>query len=268
MGTIAFLGDDTTTTALAVAATWSAEPAPTVIESDASGGSLAAWLGVPVNPSLSTIVARTHALDSDPTVAHTDRDDPLGGTLDVLVRTSAAGLRFVPAPVRSREADRAIDEAARSLLPRLAASERTALVDVGRFVPAVGMPRPALGARSVVLCHRQESASAGAAAVRLERLAESVEVVTRLDVPITIALIGDQPYGGDEILCYLDGDEADDHTAGAPPSLVTLPVDPLAAAVLAGRAGVSPRRLRRLPLLRAAASLATHLAAQSGSTVA
>jgi hypothetical protein len=59
MGTIAVLGDHATTTTLAIAAMWTAEPAPIVIEADASGGSLAAWLGVPVNPSLSTIVAQT-----------------------------------------------------------------------------------------------------------------------------------------------------------------------------------------------------------------
>jgi hypothetical protein len=52
MGTIAVLGDHATTTTLAIAAMWTAEPAPIVIEADASGGSLAAWLGVPVNPSL------------------------------------------------------------------------------------------------------------------------------------------------------------------------------------------------------------------------
>ena len=258
MGTIAVLGDHATTTTLAVAAMWTAEPAPIVIEADASGGSIAAWLGVPVNPSLSTIVAQTHALD----------DEPLGGRRDALVRTSSAGLRFVPAPVRSREAAQATTEATRSLLPGLAASDRPALVDVGRFVPADGVPRPAVGARSIVVCHRQESASAGAAAVRLERLAESVEVLSRLDVPITVTLIGDDPYGGDEILYYLEGDEAGQLSTGVRPSLITLPVDPLGAAVLAGRAGVSARRLRRLPLLRAAALLADHLVAEAGSTLA
>jgi hypothetical protein len=50
--------------------------------------------------------------------------------------------------------------------------------------------------------------------------------------------------------------------------LITLPVDPLGAAVLAGRAGVSARRLQRLPLLRATARLADHLVAQRGSTAA
>lgn len=258
MGTIAVLGDHATTTTLAIAAMWTSEPAPIVIEADASGGSLAAWLGVPVNPSLSTIVAQTHAFDAE----------PLGGRLDALVRTSTAGLRFVPAPVRSREAAQAIAEATRSLLPGLASSERPALVDIGRFVPADGVPRPAVGARSIVVCHRQESASAGAAAVRLERLAESVEVLARLDVPITVALIGDDPYGGDEILYYLEGDEAGHVSTGVRPSLITLPVDPLGAAVLAGRAGVSARRLQRLPLLRATALLADHLAGQPGSSAA
>lgn len=251
MGTIAIIGDRTTTTTLAIAAGWNAETTPLVVEVDPSGGSLAAWLDMPVNPSLSTIVAQ-------------------GGTptwrgLEPMVRTSRQGLRIIPAPVRSREAGRAIDESCRALLPMLAADRgRTTLLDLGRSAPADGVPRTALGAEAVVVCHRQEPASARAAAVRLERLAETVEVLARLDVPLTIALIGDQPYAGDEVLEYLV--DADVVTSPSEPSLLIVPVDPLCAAVLAGRIGVSARRLARLPLMRAARSLVEHIASQTAAS--
>ena len=248
MGTIAIIGDRTTTTTLAIAVGWNAGTTPLVVEADPSGGSLAAWLDMPVNPSLSTIVAQGGT--------------PTWSGLEPMVRTSRQGLRIIPAPVRSREAGRAIDESCRALLPMLAAdSGRTTLLDLGRSAPTDAVPRTARGAEAVVVCHRQERASARAAAVRLERLAETVELLGELDVPLTIALIGDQPYAGDEVLDYLT--DADGAMSSAEPSLVSVPVDPLCAAVLAGRIGVSARRLARLPLMRTARSLAEHIASQA-----
>ncbi|MDX2381574.1 MAG: hypothetical protein QNM02_17660 [Acidimicrobiia bacterium] len=272
-GSIAFIGDRTTTTTLAVAVAWNgtdrnwtpwnrtprnrttdgetaqdAPRAPLVVEVDPAGGSLAAWLDMSTNPSLSTVVAQGGALH---------RDD-----LEPLIRTSPRGLQIIPAPVRSREANRAVDEASHGLLQTLADDvHRTALLDVGRLVPSSGVPSTVHGASAIVLCHRQEPASARAAAVRLERLAESVELLAHLDRPLTIVLIGDQPYGGHEIIDYLLGDESRIATAIAIPRLIPLPDDPLCAAVLAGRVGVSTRRLGRLPLMRAARALAAHLRA-------
>jgi hypothetical protein len=273
VGSIAIIGDRTTTTTLSIAAAWNETArdratrnrrgrnrtgrneteqegwdAPLVVEVDPAGGSLAAWLDMPTNPSLSTIVAQGSALQSD--------------GLEPLIRTSPHGLHIIPAPVRSREASRAVDEASRSLLPTLSDdSRRTALFDVGRLVPAAGVPPTVQGASAIVLCHRQDPASARAAAVRLERLAESVELLAHLDRPLTIVLIGDQPYSGDEIVDYLLRDELRIATPAAVPTLIPFPEDPLCAAVLAGRVGVSTRRLARLPLMRAARTLASHLRA-------
>ena len=268
MGSIAFIGDRSTTTTLAVAIGWAPRAgakqdraahagqdrtetaqqpssSPLVVEVDPTGGSLAAWLDMPANPSLSTIVAQ-------------------GGTitprsLEPMVRSSPDGLAIIPAPFRSREASRAVAESCRTLLPALADDERTALLDVGRLTPADGVPPTIQGASSLVLCHRQEAASARAAAVRLERLAESVELLAHLDRPLTIALIGDEPYGGDEVIEYLLSDGSRIATPNAVPTLVTLPDDALCAAVLAGRVGVSARRLARLPLMRAARALGAQL---------
>jgi len=269
MTTIAFLGDNTTTTALAVTASWPSAPGPLLVELDRSGGSLAAWQGMPVNPSLSTIVADGRGVTTASS-GHAAGRGPGGGSgrgsegricwsaLGPRIRVSPSGIRFIPAPIRSLEAGRAVEESCKHLLPGISASaELTALLDIGRIVPAEGIPRAALGASAIVVCHRQAAASAEAAAVRLERLVETVELLARLGVPPTVALIGDEPYEGAEVLALLT--EEVPALSGLPRCLVELPVDPLSAAVLAGRSGVSPRRFARLPLMRAARSLAGQL---------
>ncbi len=71
--------------------------------------------------------------------------------------------------------------------------------------------------------------------------------------------MGDAPFGHAEIDRFV----AD---AGGRTPVVPVPNDPLAAAVLAGRTGVSARRLARLPLMRAAGDLAAavhHILAES-----
>jgi hypothetical protein len=83
-------------------------------------------------------------------------------------------------------------------------------------------------------------------------------------VPPTVALIGDEPYDGADVLALLD--DAVPTAAGRGPRLIVLPVDALAAAVLAGRTGVSARRFARLPLARAARTLARHLESVTSGT--
>jgi hypothetical protein len=152
--TIAFLGDNTTTTSLAVATSWPSARRPVLVEVDRSGGSLAAWQGMPANPSLSTIVA-----DSKPAATTGNGGESCWRLLEPRIRTSPRGVRFVPAPIRSLEAGRAVEESCNALLPGLAASaELTALLDVGRIVPADGIPRAARGATAIVVCHRQAAA--------------------------------------------------------------------------------------------------------------
>lgn len=251
MTAIGIIGDVTTTTALALASALDHELHPTIVEADPSGGSLAAWLDTPLNPSLTTIVAQRRSF------ATGSGTSSVWAMLEPNVRIAAHGPRFVPAPVRSIEARRAVDEAAQWLFPALAtADDGLALLDLGRLLPADGLPRAAGTVGSLVVCHRQERASAGAAAVRLERLAEAVELLRHLDVPMTVALVGTEPYRGDEVHDYLNASLSGEPTS----TLLTLPVDPMAAAVLAGRRGISGRRLARLPLMRAAAALARHVA--------
>ena len=82
-----------------------------------------------------------------------------------------------------------------------------------------------------------------------------VEELAHLDATFVLAVIGTSPFDPAEIGAFLDEAVPDtvQHT-------VSLADDPLTAATLAGRAGVSAKRLRRLPLMRDAARVATQLA--------
>ncbi len=246
MSLLALVGDGATTTALALAAGWSAADDVVVVEVDRSGGSLAAWLDVPLAPSLSTVVTTLRAADGHAGAAGA------WPAVETLVRRAPSGTRFVPAPFRAREASTAVTEAERHLVPLVARrTDVVALADVGR-PPSIDHAAGVVEhADVVVVCHRQDPSSGRAAAVRLERVAEQVEGLRAPRRPLLLALIGDDPFSGDEIARFVGGDLR--WRALAP--------DPLAAAVLAGRSGVSARRLSRLPLMRSARRLADDLRA-------
>ena len=145
-----------------------------VVEADPTGGSLAAWLDTPLSPSLSSVVTALHQGSSTGATRPTQ-----WSLIDAMIRRSASGVRFVPAPFRTREARGAIGEAELLLFPLLAAVDHTvALVDVGRIDP-LRLPPATRHADLLVLVHRQDASSAPAATVRLERLAETVEAVQR-----------------------------------------------------------------------------------------
>jgi len=245
-------GDGATTSALALAAGWpetahdevGAERDVVIVEADPTGGSLAAWLDTPLGPSLSSMVAALHQGSSTGTT-----DPTQWSMIDAMIRRSASGVRFVPAPFRTREARGAISEAGLSLFPLLAEVDHTvALVDVGRIDP-LRLPTATRHAELIVLVHRQDASSAPAATVRLERLAETVEAVRDTGATVGLALVGEDPFSIDEVVEFTSPDGP----------LFVLAADPLSAAVLAGRTGVSTRRLARLPLMRSAALVASEL---------
>ena len=241
MSVVAVVGDCTTTTAIAMAAAWPANDDVVIVEADRSGGSLAGWLDTPLTPSLSTIVANAHTLDTAPSAAWF--------LVDSMVRQSASGLRFIAAPIRAREASRAIGEASTTIFPLFASlAEPTVLADCGRLTPADPLPTPVSLASSIVVIHRQRDASAAAASVRLERLAEVIHDLAPLGVQIELGVIGNRPFDLDEIRQFAAGDD-ETVTAHA------LADDTLSAAVFAGRAGVSAKRLARLPLMRSVRSV-------------
>lgn len=250
MASVAIVGDATTTTSLALAAGWpESERDLVVIEIDPTGGSLAAWLDVPLTPSLSNLVTALHGTPGATLPA-------MRATVDAMVRRSDAGISFVPAPFRTREARSAVTEAERTLLPLIDRfDDRVNLLDAGHLDPG-RVPVACRHAALTLVCHRQDSSSAPAATVRLERLAEAVDVLRAAGHKVGIVLIGDEPFGLDEVV---------DFAAPDAPGWV-LDVDPLAAAVFAGRSGVSARRLARLPLVRSAAVVAAVLDDQAGAS--
>ncbi|MEO1055329.1 MAG: hypothetical protein AAFY28_00290 [Actinomycetota bacterium] len=242
MTTVSIVGDAATTTALAIAASWPADRTRTVVELDPTGGALAGWLDTPLSPSISTLVT------------HSRREGLRSDALEPLIHRSASGIDTIVAPVRATEAWRAVAEAD----PIVADAVRTgisfdALLDHGALDPRHPLPTSLLAADAVVLVHRQQ-ATARAAAVRVDRLTETAErLAAATAAPLTLAVIGDDPFDPAEISTFV-GDSAQRVISVAP-----LPVDDLAAAVLAGRPGVSARRLARMSLLRASGQLAADL---------
>lgn len=236
MAIVAVTGDASTTTTVALAAGWPADDEMFVLEADPSGGDMAAWFDMPVQPSLSTAVTRLLDGDWPEIERHT--------------RLASTGTRVIPAPVRAAEAAQAVAESNRLLVPALAALRSpSALVDVG-IPPASPAGHPAVASAAViVVVHRQATQSAAAAAVRLERFGDQL-VALSSSVPVVAVVVGARPFDLVEISRFLAG------SVGELP-VVGLPIDDLAAAVLAGRQGVSARRLARLPLLRAARELAS-----------
>jgi hypothetical protein len=250
MTIIAVIGDCTTTTCVALAAGWMITDDILVLEADPSGGSLAGWLDTPSSPSLATIVTNIGAREAS--------DGQAMSTVSAMTQRSASGVRFVAAPLRTLPARRAIEEAAAIVIPALAASTVVTLADLGRRAPA-NLPTGIVAAAAVTLVvHRQHAASAAAEAVRLERLVELVEHLAANARTIVLAVVGTDPFDPAEIAQHLEASNPD-----AIAEVVTLADDPLAAAVLAGRSGVSANRLRRLPLMRSAASVASRLAIES-----
>ncbi|HEX2785448.1 MAG TPA: hypothetical protein VHN36_17820, partial [Ilumatobacteraceae bacterium] len=153
------------------------------------------------------------------------------------------GLDVLLAPTRAVEAVAVIHAATASVLPVFAAIDSSVVIaDGGRLRGALS----ALAIRSdlVVIAHRQNSGSAAAATLGLERVAELTSSLAARAIPAVVALIGDRPYSSAEVADFVEAD-----------AVVALAHDPWAAAVLAGRAG-SAIRLRRSPLMRSFAELA------------
>lgn len=245
MTIVAVVGDCTTTTSVALAATWPLDDETVVVEADPRGGSLAGWLDTPASPSLTTIVSNVGSSPAAPMA-----------TITSMAQRSASGVRFVAAPLRTVPARRAVEEAATAVVPALARADIVAIADVGADHHGSPFVR---SAAAVVVVHRQAAASAGAAAVRLERLTESIEQLAGTDV--VLAVVGDRPFDPHEIAAHIES-----AVPGSLLATVALANDPLAAGVVAGRAGVSARRLRRLPLMRSAAEVATLLSAARDSS--
>ncbi|PIE34388.1 MAG: hypothetical protein CSA55_01060 [Ilumatobacter coccineus] len=236
MAIVAVTGDLVTTTSIALALGWPTDDDPVVVEADPAGGDLAAWLDIPVHPSLSTVITRVA--------------DGSWPEIEPFVRDTATGVKVIPLSPRAVEAARSVAESARSVVVQMASPQApTMIVDTGRLSPNPAAHPFVAAASVVVLVHRQTRHSNAAAAVRLQRLADQVDLFASSPGHLVVAVVGNTPFSIDDISHFL----AD--TAGALP-VIGLPYDELAASVWAGRDGVSARRANRLPLYRAGRDLA------------
>ena len=236
MGIVSIAGDACTTTSVALASSWPISDDIVLVEADPAGGDMAAWFDMPVAPSLSTVVTRVL--------------DGAWPEIERLTRLAPSGLRVIPAPARAGEARQAVEESARSLLPTLASLRSPiTIADTGALATSPAAHPVVRAAAVTIVVHRQSPQSSPAAAVRLQRLADQLESLASSASAIVVAVIGAAPFTIDEIESFLSDNVGINAVAG-------LPVDDLAASVFGGRAGVSERRLARLPLMKAARGLA------------
>ena len=285
MTVIGLLGDRTTTTAMALAVSWPGERPVTVLEADPTGGSLLGWLDDP-----STLGRR-------PLRREGERRRPLGTPIDDFLRDLehcpagnlgrvvdiAAGenvgdrlvgeFDVITAPVHPLEAERAV-----SRLPFASpgthrdsrwgswSAGRICVVDLGSrpHRPFDGLHLPALDLLVVVVAQRSSSEGSAAAHIgRMTGVADQLRSSAAAELRMAVLVVGERPFDPFEVGHHLRsrlgafGQEAPE---GCGSGVVVLPTDPLAAAVLAGRAGMSARRWSRTRLGRAATFAARELA--------
>ena len=229
MSLVGVVGDGCTTTALGIAAAWPRPEPCMVAELDPAGGCLSAWLDLPRSPGLAEVVASAAP----------------GSWLSIesAVQRAASGVDVLLAPARAVEAVAVVHAATAFVLPVLAAINSPVVVADGGRLRGLLSPL-AMRSSIVVIAHRQSSGSAAAATVGLERVAELTSLLAVRSIPVIVALIGDRPYNATDVSEFVGAN-----------TVVSLAVDPWAAAVLAGRAG-SAIRLRRSSLMRSFAELA------------
>jgi hypothetical protein len=231
---VAVVGDCATTLSVGLAASWPIGQRCIVVEFDPTGGDLAAWLDVPRQPGLSQLAASG--------AAHT------WAGVEQSLQRSDRGIEAIVAPTRALEATAAVAAATAPLLPVLSAvADTVAVVDAGRQIGSAANVITA--ADFVVVSHRQHIGSAPAAATGIERLADACAALARRGKRYVVALIGDRPYGVDEVARFV----------GAPLA-TSVAIDEWAAAVLSGRAG-SAIRHRRSPLMASLAELSRMVSA-------
>jgi MinD-like ATPase involved in chromosome partitioning or flagellar assembly len=221
-----------TTTALALAATWPENRRCLLVEADLFGGVIGTRYGLGDTPGLSSLAALARGgLDEEAVWSHAQR---LPGGVPMLV-----------GPASADEAHAVLRDVAGVLCDWSAAhSEVDVIVDCGRIAPGSPTTDVLAKADAAMVLARPSLDQLRAAAFRVAALEGS-------GAKVSLLLVGDSPYGPDEVAATLQADVVG-----------VIAWDPRAAATLAGTRGAA-RDLRRSPLVRSAATLAEGLASAS-----
>lgn len=222
-----------TTAVLAVAAAWPAEREVIVLELDPAGGDLAVRFGLPTEPGLVSLAAAA-------------RRELSPETLREHVQRLPGGLPVIVAPTSAEQAQAALRVLAERLEPVLRIDAGIdVLADCGRLGP----PSPAepVARRTAVTLLVARPTAAEVAHLRAR-----VDALRSARCHVGLLLIGDRPYGPDEVAAVL-----------GVPVLGVLADDPQGARMLGGRAS-GPRALRRSSLITSAADVAARVAAFPG----
>ncbi len=216
-----------TTTSLLVSALLPRLYPSFMIECDPSGGDVAAWAQLPVEPGWSTAVSGTDRNWS----AIVDHAQEL-----------PSGLRVMTAPARPSQARAAVNEAASGFAGLLAVMpDAVAIADCGRV--ELDAPLWARASQLTLLLMRQATVSAQATVARVDRTIEALEVLRGSCRQVGVVLIGGSPYPASEVSKAL-GVEL----------FGVLPEDAVGAGLVCGGWTVG-RRAARSPLAKAAGPL-------------
>ena len=213
------------TVALALALASGPERTVTLVDADPDGGALAARLGVAATPGLVSLsAAARHGFRPDLVGLHTQHIRP--------------GVELIAGPPSAEQMSTALGGLGCPFAEALAAIDASA--DVGRWQlrsPATDLVREAVATVLVIRPSLEGVAHARSQVVDLQQICRRVEV----------AIVGDQPYGANEVADAL----AVDH-------VTMVPFDRRGAALL-GTEPVSGRWGNRSPLMRAIRALALGL---------
>lgn len=200
-----------------------------LVEASEDGGALAARFGLSFEPGLTTLAAALrHERTTTDLAAHWQ---PLPGTDERLVA-------LVGSPA-TEQAQVLLRSVATRLDGVLSETDETILIDMGRVSGApLAAPLIASADRLVLVARPRVE--------ELQALAHRLAVLSRVGPPPELLLIGDRPYGPEEIGA----------TLGCP-VLGVVAHDPGAADALAAVAAI--RRLGRSPLLRSAVGVVEQL---------
>jgi hypothetical protein len=210
------------TVAIALALASGPERSVTLVDADPDGGALAARFGVASTPGLVSLSAAAR---------HGFRPDLIGPHTQHI----RSGVELIAGPPSAEQLSSALGGLGRPFAQALAAID--AIADVGRWQlrsPATDLVREAVATVLVIRPSLEGVAHARCQVVDLQRICRRVEV----------AIVGDQPYGANEVADALAVDQ-----------VTMVPCDRRGAALL-GTEPVSGRWGNRSPLMRAMRALA------------